>query len=188
MEIYLVRHTKVALNSEYCYGVSDVELAESQQEDMDKVKQKLINVSFDKSFTSPLKRCQLLSKVLVEKATNETALIEMSLGDWELQKWADLDQDIVNEWMNDFVNINPPNSESYLEYSMTPVLYFDELVKKLKKDDKVLLVTHSGAIRAIICHVLGLTLAHAFNFEVDFGSVSKIEIIDNWYKLKHLNL
>ena len=33
MEIYLVRHTKVALTSEYCYGISDVELAESQKKD-----------------------------------------------------------------------------------------------------------------------------------------------------------
>ena len=42
-------------------------------------------------------------------------------------------------------------------------------------------------IRAIVCHVLNLSLARSFNFEVDYGSVSKIEVIDGWYKIKCLN-
>jgi len=187
MEIFLVRHTKVALGKEYCYGISDVDLAVSQVEDMNLVKEKLRGIDFNKSYTSPLKRCKLLSDCLVGNAIEENALLEMSLGDWELKKWADLDQESVTEWMNDFVNISPPNSENYLEYSMKPVFFFDELVKSLHEKDTVLLTSHSGAIRAIICHVLNMSLAHAFNFEVDFGSVSKIEVIDGWYKLKHLN-
>jgi alpha-ribazole phosphatase len=187
MEIYLVRHTKVALNKQYCYGISDVDLAESYDDDIILVKDKLKGIDFSKSYSSPLKRCKLLSNALVNDAIEESALLEMSLGDWELQKWADLDQDIVNEWMHDFVNISPPNSESYIEYAMKPVFFFDELIRPLNENDKVLLTSHSGAIRAIICHVLNMPLAHAFNFEVDYGSVSKIEVIDGWCKLKHLN-
>ena len=100
---------------------------------------------------------------------------------------ADLDQEEVNAWMNDFVNINPPRSENYLDFSMKPVFFFDELVKNLNADDNVLITSHSGPIRAIICHVLNLSLAQAFNFEIDFGSVSKIEVHDGWYKIKYLN-
>ena len=187
MDIYLVRHTKVGLSSEYCYGISDIELAQSQQQDINNVNEKLRDIKFNHAYTSPLKRCRLLGKSLYSDVVVEPALIEMSLGDWELQKWADLDQEAVQNWMEDFVNINPPNSETYLEYSMKPVYFFDELVKKLNEKETVLLTSHSGAIRAIICHVLGLSLAQAFNFEVDFGSVSKIEVIDGWYKLKYLN-
>lgn len=187
MEIYLVRHTKVALSKEYCYGISDVDLAQSYENDINQVKDKLSGIDFSSSFTSPLKRCKLLSNALVKDAIEESALLEMSLGDWELHKWAELNQDIVNKWMNDFVNISPPNSESYIEFAMKPVFFFDELVRSLDENDKVLLTSHSGAIRAIICHVLNMPLAHAFNFEVDYGSVSKIEVIDSWCKLKHLN-
>ncbi|MCG8307633.1 MAG: alpha-ribazole phosphatase family protein [Cytophagales bacterium] len=187
MEIYLVRHTKVALSGDYCYGSSDVELADSREEDLAKVKQKLNGVQFDRSYTSPLTRCRLLSEVLVVNAVMENALIEMHLGEWELKKWADLDQENVKAWMNDFVNISPPGSESYMEYAVKPVLFFDELVRSSDRDDKVLLTSHSGAIRAIVCHVLNLPLANAFNFEIDYGSVSKIEVVDGWYKLKYLN-
>lgn len=187
MKIYLVRHTQVAISKEYCYGNSDVDLAESQSEDIQVVKDKLKGIKFNKSYTSPLKRCKSLSDKLASNVIEDSALEEMSLGDWELQKWADLDQKVIHEWMNDFVNISPPNSESYLEYSMKPVFFFDELAKSLNENDNILLTSHSGAIRAIICHVLNLSLAHAFNFEIDFGSVSTIEVIDGWYKLKQLN-
>lgn len=187
MDIYLVRHTKVAISKEYCYGVSDVQLADSQNDDIMKVKRKIEQVKFQKAYTSPLKRCRVLAKELFGNSQVENRLLEMSLGDWELQKWVDLDQEEVNAWMNDFVNINPPNSENYLDFSMKPVFFFDELAKTLHADDNVLITSHSGPIRAIICHVLNLSLAQAFNFEIDFGSVSKIEVHDGWYKIKYLN-
>ena len=187
MEIYLVRHTKVAISKEYCYGSSDVDLAASQDTDIQRVKEKLADIEFDKSYTSPLTRCKLLSRQLTDSAEEDKALLEMDLGDWELQKWKDLDQKVLDHWMKDFVNVNPPNSENYLEYSMKPVTFFDRLMNKHLQGEKILLVSHSGAIRAIICHVLNLSLAQAFNFEVDYGSVSKIEVIEGWYKLKYLN-
>ena len=187
MEIYLVRHTKVAVSREICYGITDVDLAESYESDIKNVKEKLKGVSFDLAYTSPLSRCRKLADSLVSDVHEEKGLLEMSLGDWEMHKWADLDQQVLEEWMGDFVNISPPGSESFMEYSMKPVYFFEEVAKREKELDKVLLVSHSGAIRSIICHVLNLSLAHAFNFEVDYGSVSMIEITDNWYKLKFLN-
>lgn len=187
MEIYLVRHTKVAVSKEYGYGISDVDLADSHESDIMLVKEKLKNITFTASYTSPLSRCVKLSNALVNDAKKEKALLEMSLGDWELCKWDDLDQDHVSRWMKDFVNVCPPNSENFLDYSMKPVFFFDELTRTLGAEDKVLITSHSGAIRSIICHVLNLSLAHAFNFEVDYGSISKIEVVEGWYKLKYLN-
>ncbi|MCK5276919.1 MAG: histidine phosphatase family protein, partial [Cyclobacteriaceae bacterium] len=101
--------------------------------------------------------------------------------------WDLLNRKEVDDWMNDFVNQCPPDGESYMDFSMKSVFFFDRLVKELKDNDSVLLTTHSGVIRAIICHVLNLSLAHSFNFEIDNGSVSKIEVIDKWYKVKYLN-
>lgn len=187
MEIYLVRHTKVAVSRDYCYGISDVELADSQQEDMQVVKEKLKDIHFQKSYTSPLHRCKLLANQLSAGAISAEALLEMDFGDWELKKWDLLNRKEVDIWMNDFVNERPPNGESYRDFSMKGVFFFDNLTKELGDEDKVLIVTHSGVIRAIVCHVLNLSLAHTFNFEIDYGSVSKLEVIDGWYKVKYLN-
>jgi len=187
MEIYLVRHTKVAISRDYCYGISDVELAESKETDILTVKEKLNAIHFDKSYTSPLKRCRILANSLSKKPILKDELLEMNFGDWELKKWKSLNSKQVDIWMNDFVNERPSNGENYMDFSMKSVFFFDNLVKELEENDKVLLTTHSGAIRAIICHVLNLSLAHSFNFEIDYGSVSKIEVIDGWYKVKYLN-
>ena len=62
------------------------------------------------------------------------------------------------------------------------MFFFDKLVKNCNATDKILLTTHSGVIRAIICHVLNMSLAHLFNFDIDFGSISKIEVVEGWYK------
>lgn len=187
MEIYLVRHTKVAISGDYCYGISDVELAESKQEDIQQVKDKLNGIQFNEAYTSPLNRCKLLASELAEDPKSKDDLLEMDFGDWELKKWDQLDKEVVDVWMNDFVHEQPPNGESYMDFSMKSVFFFDRIAKEYRDEDKVLLTTHSGVIRAIICHVLNLSLAHSFNFEVDFGSVSKIEVKDGWYKVKYLN-
>lgn len=187
MEIYLVRHTKVGIGKEYCYGASDVDLGENYLNDFLEVKKKLEALKFSKAYTSSLKRCRLLSEQLVQNALVEKALLEMNLGDWELKKWSEIDQKLLEAWMSDFVHVAPPNTENFMDFSMKSVMFFDSLTRESGEEDSILLVTHSGVIRALVCHVLNLPLANAFHFEIDYGSVTKIEITDGWYKLKYLN-
>jgi alpha-ribazole phosphatase len=187
MDIYLVRHTKVGIGKEYCYGISDVELDENFDRDFAVVKEKLDKISFTRTYTSNLKRCRLLSEFIAQNVLTEDALLEMNLGDWELMKWSEIDQTLLEAWMSDFVHVAPPNAENFMDFSMKSVLFFDKLASESQSSDVMLVVTHSGVIRSLVCHVLNMPLANAFNFEVDFGSVTKIEITDGWYKLKYLN-
>lgn len=188
MEIYLVRHTQVGISPDYCYGISDVELGNNHLLDIAAVKDKLKSIAFSGAYTSQLKRCKILAESIIENPIQEHALMEMDLGEWELKKWSDIDQQLLENWMADFVNIAPPGAVNFCDFSMKSVFFFDALVTKAMPEDKILLVTHSGVIRSLVCHVLNLSLAHAFNFEIDFGSVTKIEIVENWYKIKYLNL
>lgn len=188
IEVYLVRHTQVGLSPDYCYGISDVALGSDYLKDIDSVKGKLQDIVFSKAYTSPLKRCKLLAKSIVENPIEEHALIEMDLGDWELMKWNDIDKNLLDDWMGDFVNIAPPGAVNFMDFSMHSAYFFDALIGNSVAGAKILLVTHSGVIRSLVCHILNLSLSNAFNFEIDFGSLTKIEIVDKWYKLKHLNL
>lgn len=188
MEVYLLRHTRVALGGQYCYGISDIDLADTQQEDIQELVAKLDGIQFDRIYTSPLKRCKALASAMNRSADVEDALTEMDFGDWELKKWSAIGREQLDDWMNDFVHIAPPMAETYLEFSRKSVAFFNELTAGAGEKGKVLLITHSGPIRAIICHVLNLSLSRAFNFEVDYGSISKIEVVDNWNKVKYLNV
>ncbi len=187
MEIYLIRHTKVAISRDFCYGKSDVELADSKCDDIREVKNKLKGISFQKSYTSPLNRCRVLADELSENPIINEGLLEMNFGDWELKKWDTIDRKIIDEWMSDYVNVSPPNGESYMDFSVNSVSFFNKLVKEINENDTVMITTHSGVIRSIVCHVLKLPLTEAFNYEIDYGSVSKIEITDGWQKIKFLN-
>lgn len=187
MEIYLLRHTRVALGREYCYGISDIDLADTKEEDIRQAAGKLRDIRFDRIYSSPLKRCRAMAEALKQPVEVVDDLVEMGFGDWELKKWSEIDKAVLDRWMSDFVNIAPPNGEAYLDFSMKSVLFFDKLVAGAHAGEKILLITHSGPIRAIICHILNLSLAHSFNFEVDYGSLSKAEVVDQWYKVKYLN-
>jgi alpha-ribazole phosphatase len=187
MEIYLVRHTKVGIGKEFCYGISDVELDEDFDKDFAAVRKKIDKINFSKTYTSILKRCRLLAEFLTQNVQEENALLEMNLGDWELLKWSEIDQTRLEAWMSDFVYIAPPNAENFMDFSMKSVMFFDKLTRESSPSDIILLVTHSGVIRSLVCHVLNMPLANAFNFEIDYGSITKIEITDGWYKLKYLN-
>ena len=187
MEIYLVRHTEVAIGKEFCYGISDVDLADGFEMHLNDVRKKIQALSFAAAYTSPLTRCKLLANVLSDNAVEEETLVEMSLGEWELQEWASIDQEMLDEWMNDFVHIAPPGAESFLDFSMKSVMFFDEMVKGYEQDDKILIISHSGVIRSLVCHVLNLPLSNAFNFEIDYGSVTRIDVTEGWYKVKYLN-
>lgn len=187
MEIYLVRHTRVATGTDICYGKSDVQLAKSQADDLKEVKRKLKGYVFDKIYASPLQRCQILASVINQKFTTCEALTEMDFGDWEMQPWASLNKGKVDIWMQDFLNQSPPNGENFTDFSMKSIRFFDELRRHAQANERLLCVTHSGPIRAIICEVLHMSLQHAFSFDIDYGSVSCIDITSDWVKVKYLN-
>jgi len=169
MEVYVIRHTPVAVGKDTCYGQSDVSLAESFPKDFTYYENQLPS-DFDVVYCSPLKRCtDLASALKCEKIRIENALLEMNFGDWENKKWEDLNEAELNNWMADFVNVKTPNGENLLELAERVKLFLDELRNQQHK--KVLLITHSGVIRCIWSYLLEIPLQNIFKFNVDYFQV-----------------
>ena len=56
----------------------------------------------------------------------------------------------------------------------------------IQKDEKtVILVTHAGVIRFILCYFLGIDYKKSMSFNVDPGSFSCIKIFDNGMGVVH---
>ena len=109
MEVYIIRHTPVAVGKDTCYGQSDVSLSETFIQDLAYYKKEL-PTDFDIVYCSPLKRCKELAAGLeCNNVEFENLLMEMNFGDWENQKWNDINQKELNSWMLDFVNVKTPN-------------------------------------------------------------------------------
>jgi alpha-ribazole phosphatase len=178
MEIYLVRHTETTCEKGICYGQSDVDLAEPFDTIFEGIVSQLPQEAI--IFSSPLKRCMLLAKYIQNQIKTisyqeDERLMEMNFGDWELKNWNDINPQQLNPWMEDFVNIQVSNGESFVELHER---VGDFLSKDLPKEitAPIIIVAHAGVIRSILCHQSSLPLKDAFQNKVSFGEVIKITL------------
>ncbi|MFD2939922.1 alpha-ribazole phosphatase [Flavobacterium notoginsengisoli] len=177
MEMYLVRHTETICEKGICYGQSDVNIAEP----FDEIFHRIISELPSKAviFSSPLKRCVILAKHIQKNINTisyqeDERLKEMNFGDWELKNWNEIAPEELNPWMEDFVNIKVTNGEAFTELHERVGDFLSNEFSKIK--EPVIIVTHAGIIRSILCHQTSLPLKDAFNNKVDFGEVIRIQL------------
>jgi broad specificity phosphatase PhoE len=91
MDIYLIRHTSVDVPEGTCYGQTDVPTRDTFEEEASLTKAKLAGMTFDKVFTSPLTRARKLAAYCgYPDAVADERLMEMDMGDWEMQKFDEI--------------------------------------------------------------------------------------------------
>ncbi len=177
MEVYVIRHTSVATEKNTCYGQSNVPLSDTFLIEAKQFKTKLPS-NFDIVYCSPLKRCkELATELKLENIVFESALMEMNFGDWENQKWNDINQDDLNNWMIDFVNVKTPNGENLIDLFERVKFFLKNL--KLQPHKKVLLVTHAGVIRCIWAYLLDIPLQNVFKIPIGHNEVFLCKLTDN---------
>jgi alpha-ribazole phosphatase len=178
MILILVRHTKVDVPSGLCYGQTDVNLASSFEQEKNSVLDSLANEDFECIYSSPSQRCAKLANAISHKKPIiiEPRLLELNFGSWEGQKWDDIS--CTNEgqkWFADYINIPCPSGESYLDLMARVKVFLSEIKIKYARQ-KIVLVTHSGVIRAINSFAKGIDPKAAMDLKVDFGGICKLEL------------
>lgn len=177
MEVYVIRHTPVAISKDTCYGQSNVPLADTFLQDIEQYKNELPK-DFDIVYCSPLNRCKELAAALqFDNIVYENALMEMNFGDWENKKWNDLNQTELNNWMTDFVKIKTPNGENLVELFERVKVFADRLRNQEHK--KVLLITHAGVIRCLWAYLLDTPLQNIFKIPVGHNEIFICKLTNN---------
>lgn len=184
MEIYLIRHTQTATSKGLCYGQTDVPLADSFFDDMREVLKKIPTQTC--VFSSPLSRCMRLAQLISNEIILDNRLLEIDFGDWENMPFSEIDVKELQRWTENFVEIAPPNGESFKQLYLRVENFWNDLLSLENK--QVVIVTHAGVIRAILAKVLNLPLEKAFAFCVDFGSLHKLRYENNYIYIEFLNL
>ncbi|PKQ60595.1 alpha-ribazole phosphatase [Labilibaculum filiforme] len=176
MEIYLIRHTKVKVETGICYGQKDVDLAESYPEELETVKQRLKGINFDFIISSPLSRAKkLATDIFSDKVDVDQRLMELNFGDWEGKVWDEIKDPLFPAWMEDFVNKKCSNGESFVMLRDRVLEFWKEI--KLKDCEKIAIFTHGGVIRTINAIEKNIKLEDSFNEPAaDFGEVTVISI------------
>ncbi len=182
MRIYLIRHTKLKVQNNICYGNSEVELADSFLEEASLIKTKIFNLKDFVVYSSPLQRCVKLANFLFPNQFQiKTELQEMNFGTWTNKTW-----DYIPElWYQDFVNYKIPEGESFIDFYNKIISFFQIEVTNCQRD--MIWITHAGVIRSIVCFVLHLDLQNAFYFSLDYGGITTILKKENMFYLEKLN-
>jgi len=169
MKITLIRHTRVAVPAGVCYGVTDVDVAPTFEQEATVVRDGLRGLSFDVVYTSPLQRCWKLARFCgFPEAVADERLRELNFGTWEGQRWEAIRDPHLQEWYDNWLNQRAGGAESFLDHYNRVADFLDELRGQAHRH--VCLFTHGGTIRAACIHVGLFTFNRAFSHEVDYGS------------------
>ncbi len=187
MDIYLIRHTQTANNLGLCYGQTDVVLADSYENEMVSLHNKLPEFDDDSSvFSSPLTRCLQLAHTFSDNVTTDARLLELNFGNWEGLSFDAIDADVLQHWTDNIVTAKPPNGENFEDLYQRATAFWKDLLAI--DAQQVLVFTHAGVIRALLAHALNLPLANSFQLRVDAGSVHKLSFSDNYLYVEYINL
>ncbi len=173
MEIYLIRHTTPLVEKGICYGQSDLDVTETFAAEY-KIIQSVLPDTILQVHSSPLKRCSLLAEKLFPAHTVNfnNDLKEINCGKWEMQSWDDIAQHEIDPWMNDFVNVQIPQGESYIDLYKRVKITFDTIVAT---NTTCAIVAHGGVLRSILSYITNTALIDSFNqFKIHYGCVVKV--------------
>jgi alpha-ribazole phosphatase len=177
MEVYLIRHTTPKISKGICYGQTDLEVDETSFEQELKFVSKNIPNDIEKYFSSPLKRCKQLAEKLNADYSIDERLMELNFGDWENKNWNEIDQSHLNLWMQDFVNVSPPNGENYKNLHWRTESFINEVLETNLQ--KIAIITHAGNIRSFLSFVLSLPLENSFRIRLDYATVVAVIVGEN---------
>ncbi|MCT4590951.1 MAG: alpha-ribazole phosphatase [Carboxylicivirga sp.] len=182
MELWLIRHTTPEVEQGICYGQLDLEVNGNFDQESKEIKTFLSNTSFDKIYSSPLKRCHKLAQRLFddEEIIIDERLKEINFGEWEGLMWKDIKREALDNWGNDFIHQKPPQGESFGEL-IDRVNQFIEATENTP-GKRIAIVTHSGIIRAFLLKYLDIPPLKIFNLDLSYGAVVRVNIHSDKYQ------
>jgi len=172
MEIYLVRHTTPNIQKGICYGQSDLGITHTFESETTEIHKQIPIQEISEIYCSPLQRCKTLAKTFDIPIIYDSRLKELDFGDWELKAWNDIHTSEITPWMEDFVNVQVPNGESYVNLQERVLAFYNSLNHASKK--RILIIAHAGPMRALLSHIRNIALKDSFSIKINYGEVIKI--------------
>jgi len=142
-------------------------------------------------FSSPMQRCRQSCQALSlqQKIHYNKSLREIDFGEWEGLSFTEIcekDPDKVDEWAKGFNTFCFPNGECVQDF-LTRVHDAARKISNLEAE-QIIIVSHGGVIRALLCFWLGLDPKNYILFQIDKGKYASLELFDDLGVLTGFNL
>jgi alpha-ribazole phosphatase len=196
MHLFLIRHAQTKHSDDHRYqGTTDAPLNETGKLQAEEIAKRLNDKKIEAIYSSDLQRSVQTADFIAKEhklpINQDERLREISFGDWEGMSYNEIQAqfpDLLEQWINDPAHHSPPNGETLTQLASRVKSAIDEIKSKHTKENQtVLLVTHGGVIRTLLCMVLGVELNSHLQFDCATGSLSIISFYDEYANLRLLN-
>jgi broad specificity phosphatase PhoE len=188
--LILVRHGEIIANREYRYiGSRDDALSSHGETQAEQLAEALSILPVAAVYSSPLQRAYLTALPIAARHNLEVQTVddlrEVSFGAWEGLSQAEVlarspeDAQHLRDWEKNMA-LAPPEGESF-EAMRERVCVCVERLAQQHPDQTIVLVTHVGPIKVLLCTALGAPTSTAFRIFLDPATISVVD----WHNAEH---
>lgn len=193
-KLFLVRHAETGDQYKGRYlGSTDVPISERGVGQAEKLAGRLSAQSINSCYCSPMLRCRQTAEILNKKISCdviiEKRLAEVDFGRWEGLTFEEIrhrDPEMVDRWSTNILGFTFPDGENSQHFHGRVVDVLDRLFTC--GDDSVMVVTHGGVVRLMICILLGISFDNYLLFDVKPGTFAELDVYGKRAVLSGLNL
>lgn len=193
-KLLLVRHGITESNVARRFaGCTDIEMSAAGREQVEKLRDRLKGEKIDAVYSSDLKRALVTAELIAEGHNVEIVacpeLREVDYGSCEgltFQEINGLYPEVAGSITKFSFDLKFPGGESFEDF-MERVSKFMDRLGKHTPDETIVIVSHSGPIRTLIWHLLGIGQEHWWQIRIDNASLSIVETYPRGAILSLLN-
>ncbi|WP_312258555.1 histidine phosphatase family protein [Romboutsia ilealis] len=194
VKLILVRHALTVDNQKSrLSGHIDSSISEEGREQIDKITNYLKDFDIDKIYTTTSSRTKDTVKKLSELKSIEIiekeSLKEISFGDFEGLTFDEIKDKYPKEFQDMIekgYEYKYPNGESLIDSYNRVCIELDNIISN--NDDRTILIcSHGGTIRNIITYLISNSYKYHWNFKIDNGSVTILEVQDGFTVITAMN-
>jgi alpha-ribazole phosphatase len=195
MRLMLIRHGETDWNATLRYqGHANIPLNEQGRAQARKAGARLAHYGAAAIYTSDILRAAETAEI-VGAATGLTPepmpnLREIDVGQWEGLTPEELYRrfpEHMAAFDRDPARTVRLGGESYAQLQERALIALNDIHAAYPSDELVLAVSHGGTIRALLCHIIGLDLAHFGRLWLDNGSLTELRHGAHGWRLVRLN-
>ena len=192
-KLLLLRHGDIGEQYRNRYiGSTDVPMSPLGHQQVSAIRELLGKEMPSRCISSPMTRCRETAAVIMETAdmdfTVDSDLREIDFGRWEGMAFEEIQKafpDKTERWAEFNTDFAFPGGEKIGDFQGRIISAAERLVTNPAAS--ILVCTHGGVIRLLICHFLGLQFWQYILFKVKHASLTTIELFDGSGILSGLN-
>jgi alpha-ribazole phosphatase len=192
--LLLVRHGNTELNSaERYWGNTDVKLSDVGFRQAERLHNRLATEKIDAIYSSDLSRASTTAEIIASKHELDVIICaelrEMNFGELEGLTFTEISQlypEVSELWRQRSPKLKCPGGESLDQFNRR-VSQFVGRLEKHAPQETILIVAHSGSLRSLVCHLLGIGPERRWQFRLDLASLTILETYPQGAILSLLN-